>query len=151
MIIYYFIMILGTVISAWLFRDHIVLSPASLAPVIGMGILLLIAAMYRTDSPDMRENLKGAAYGSSLTDKEEKAALKLWSKFCFYGAPFHLPLILFGGAGVKTVGVLVIVLGTLASATVGFRVKHQKKIRARLNAEEEDLKRQIQREEQGKI
>ena len=54
MIIYYFIMILGTVISAWLFRDHIVLSPASLAPVIGMGILLLIAAMYRTDSPDMR-------------------------------------------------------------------------------------------------
>lgn len=151
LILYYVVMILGNVLSAWFFRDQIQLLAASLAPVIGMGSMVFIAAMYRTDAPDMRENFQHTAYGSPLTEKEEKTALRFWSKCCFYGAPLHLPLILFGGAGVKTVGTLLIVLSTLAAAALGFRVKYQRSIRARLDAENEERKRQIQREEQGRF
>ena len=153
MSMYYVIVVLLTALSAMIWKDAILLSPASLAPLVGMGILLFVALMYRTGSPDMRENLGSTAYvmGDGLNEKEENDALHLWSKACFLGAPLHLPLILFGGTGVKTVGVLIIVLGTLAAASVGFRIKYQKVIRSRLNAEEEALRRQIQREEQGKL
>lgn len=153
MIIYYVIVVLLTALSAMIWKDAILLSPASLAPLVGMGILLFVALMYRTGSPDMRENLGSTAYvmGDGLNEKEENDALHLWSKFCFFGAPLHLPLILFGGTGVKTVGVVIIVLGTLTAASIGFRVKYQRSIRARLDAENEERKRQIQREEQGRF
>lgn len=153
MILYYVFVTLGTLVCAFVFKSALNVSVASLAPILGMAILIFVALMHRQADKDMREGFRTAYFIGDvfLNREEEDAAMSFWTRACLIGAPLHLPLIFFGGEGVKTVGVLLIVMLSLAVGSLSFLLKHRKDVRQRMDAEAEELRHQREREEQGKM
>ena len=153
MILYYVLVTLGTLVCAFVFKSALNVSVASLAPILGMAILIFVALMHRQADKDIREGFRTAYFIGDifLNRAEEDAAMSCWTRACLIGAPLHLPLILFGGEGVKTVGVLLIVMLSLAIGSLSFLIRHRGEIKKRADSEREELKRQIEREEQGKL
>ena len=148
--IYY---IVHTVINMALliaFRANIIVDFLSVVPVFLIVLMLIQAPMFKVDIH--RNSLGDTAYSTGntvrLTDDELEKQYK-YTRYSFYGLiPFVFPFIFFFSSYAKLFSIIPYILSYVVGNVI-FKVKYGKAIKARLELEKEELRKQLQNEELG--
>jgi len=148
--IYY---IVHTVINMALliaFRANIIVDFLSVVPVFLIVLMLIQAPMFKVDIH--RNSLGDTAYSTGntvrLTDDELEKQYK-YMRYSFYGLiPFVFPFIFFFSSYAKLCSIIPYILAYIVGNVI-FKFKYGKTIKARLELEKEELRKQIQNEELG--
>ena len=148
--IYY---IVHTVINMALliaFRANIVVDFLSVVPVFLIVLMLIQAPMFKVDIH--RNSLGDTAYSTGntvrLTDDELEKQYK-YTRYSFYGLiPFVFPFIFFFSSYAKLCSIIPYILAYIVGNVI-FKFKYGKTIKARLELEKEELRKQLQNEELG--
>lgn len=148
--IYY---IVHTVINMALliaFRENIIVDFLSVVPVFLIVLMLIQAPMFKVDIH--RNSLGDTAYSTGntirLTDDELEKQYK-YTRYSFYGLiPFVFPFIFFFSSYAKLCSIIPYILAYIVGNVI-FKFKYGKTIKARLELEKEELRKQLQNEELG--
>ena len=148
--IYY---IVHTVINMALliaFRANIIVDFLSVVPVFLIVLMLIQAPMFKVDIH--RSSVGDTAYSTGntvrLTDDELEKQYK-YTRYSFYGLiPFVFPFIFFFSSYAKLCSVIPYILAYIIGNVI-FKFKYGKTIKARLELEKEELRKQLQNEEHG--
>ena len=148
--IYY---IVHTVINMTLliaFRANIIVDFLSVVPVFLIVLMLIQAPMFKVDIH--RNSLGDTAYSTGntvrLTDDELEKQYK-YTRYSFYGLiPFVFPFIFFFSSYAKLCSIIPYILAYIVGNVI-FKFKYGKTIKARLELEKEELRKQLQNEELG--
>jgi len=148
--IYY---IVHTVINMALliaFRANIIVDFLSVVPVFLIVLMLIQAPMFKVDIH--RNSLGDTAYSTGntvrLTDDELEKQYK-YMRYSFYGLiPFVFPFIFFFSSYAKLCSIIPYILAYIVGNVI-FKFKYGKTIKARLELEKEELRKQLQNEELG--
>ena len=148
--IYY---IVHTVINMALliaFRANIIVDFLSVVPVFLIVLMLIQAPMFKVDIH--RNSLGDTAYSTGntvrLTDDELEKQYK-YTRYSFYGLiPFVFPFIFFFSSYAKLCSLIPYILAYIVGNVI-FKFKYGKAIKARLELEKEELRKQLQNEELG--
>ncbi len=148
--IYYIIHVvinLGLLVA---FRANIIIDFLSVLPVFLIVLMLIQAPMFKVD---MHRNSLGDtswATGNTvrLTEDELEKQYK-YMRYSFYGLiPFVFPFIFFFSSYAKLFSIIPYILSYVVGNVI-FKVQYGKAIKARLELEKEELRKQLQKEELG--
>ena len=148
--IYY---IVHTVINMALliaFRANMIVDFLSVVPVFLIVLMLIQAPMFKVDIH--RNSLGDTTYSTGntvrLTDDELEKQYE-YTRYSFYGLiPFVFPFIFFFSSYAKLCSIIPYILAYIVGNVI-FKFKYGKTIKARLELEKEELRKQLQNEELG--
>ena len=148
--IYYIVHLVVNLVLLVAFRSNIVIDFMSGVPVFLIALMLIQAPLIRVDMH--RTSLGDTQYSAvnmvRLTDDELEKQYK-YTRYAFYGLiPFVFPFIFFFSSYAKLCSIIPYILAYVVGNVI-FRFKYGKTIKARLEAEKEELRKQIQNEELG--
>ena len=148
--IYYIAHVVINLVLLVAFRANIVINFLSVVPVFLIALMLIQAPMFKVDTH--RNSLGDTAYSTGntvrLTDDELEKQYK-YTRYAFYGLiPFVFPFIFFFSSYAKLCSIIPYILAYVVGNVI-FRFKYGKTIKARLEAEKEELRKQIRNEELG--
>ena len=148
--IYYIVHLVVNLVLLVAFRANIVIDFLSVVPVFLIALMLIQAPMFRVDIH--RNSLGDTAYSTGntvrLTDDELEKQYK-YTRYSFYGLiPFVFPFIFFFSSYAKLFSIIPYILSYIIGNVI-FKVQYGKAIKARLEAEKEELRKQLQKEELG--
>jgi len=136
-----------SVAAAILLPDRLRVNAGSLLPLVLM--FLSAAQAYYFHRHRKRTDFNSSGGASPLTE-EEWGHLSLYVSRSFSMViPLYLPFILFFPLWGKVMS-LILYLAAFAGGNILFRIRHGRVIRERLRREEEEIRRQISREELGR-
>ena len=149
--IYYIVHLVVNLVLLVAFRANIIVDFLSVVPVFLIVLMLIQAPMFKVDIH--RNSLGDTAYSTGntvrLTDDELEKQYK-YTRYSFYGLiPFVFPFIFFFSSYAKLCSIIPYILAYIVGNVI-FKVKYGKAIKARLESEKEELRKQIQNEELGK-
>ena len=147
--IYYIVTALFNVLAVVFFYRQINISFFSLVPFLLMLLMLFQGFYFKKSAEEAEMGGTSTAYGSDLTTSEEKKLFSYNADSLFAFIPLLVPFILFFPSGFKLLSILVYLLG-FVSGSLFYRVRSNKERHRRAQAQKEDLKKQRQREEQGR-
>ena len=132
------------------FRANIIVDFLSVVPVFLIVLMLIQAPMFKVDNH--RNSLGDTAYSTGntvrLTDDELEKQYK-YTRYSFYGLiPFVFPFIFFFSSYAKLCSIIPYILAYIVGNVI-FKFKYGKTIKARLELEKEELRKQLQNEELG--
>ena len=150
MSIYYIVHILVNVVLLLVFRTNITIDFLSIVPIFLIVLMFIQAPMFRTDIH--RSSAGDTAYSTGntirLTDDELEKQYK-YIRYSFYGLlPFLFPFVFFFSSYTKLCSIIPYILSYIVGNFI-FKIKYAKIIKARIETEKKELRRQIQNEEFG--
>lgn len=145
-IIYYAVTIILNIIAAFIFHEHINITVMSILPLLLLGLMIFQGFFFRNYK--IEDGFR-TAYGSDLNENEENTLFIYNSNSIFTAIPFVIPFVIFFVSGIKFISILVYILA-LTSGPIIYRLKHKGTISNRINAQNDELKRQKEKEELGK-
>ena len=148
--IYYIVHIAINIALLIIFRTNIIIDLLSVLPVFLVALMLIQAPMFKVDIH--RSSVGDTAYSTGntvrLTDDELEKQYK-YTRYSFYGLiPFVFPFIFFFSSYAKLFSIIPYILSYVVGNVV-FKVQYGKAIKARLESEKEELRKQLQKEELG--
>ena len=148
--VYYIVHIVINIVSLFAFRTNIAVDFLSVVPVFLILLMLIQAPMFKIDIH--RNSLGDTAYSTGntvrLTDDELEKQYK-YTRYSFYGLiPFVFPFIFFFSSYAKLFSIIPYILSFVVGNVI-FKVQYGKAIKARLESETEELRKQLQKEELG--
>ena len=148
--LYYIVHLVVNLVLLVAFRANIVIDFLSGVPVFLIALMLIQAPLFRVDIH--RTSLGDTQYSAvnmvRLTDDELEKQYR-YTRYAFYGLiPFVFPFIFFFSSYAKLCSIIPYMLAYVVGNVI-FRFKYGKTIKARLEAEKEELRKQIQNEELG--
>ena len=148
--IYYIVHLVVNLVLLVAFRSNIVIDFMSGVPVFLIALMLIQAPLIRVDMH--RTSLGDTQYSAvnmvRLTDDELEKQYK-YTRYAFYGLiPFVFPFIFFFSSYAKLCSIIPYILAYVVGNVI-FKFKYGKTIKARLEAEKEELRKQLQNEELG--
>ena len=148
--IYYIVHIAINIALLIIFRTNIIIDLLSVLPVFLVALMLIQAPMFKVDIH--RNSLGDTAYSTGntvrLTDDELEKQYK-YTRYSFYGLiPFVFPFIFFFSSYAKLFSIIPYILSYVVGNVI-FKVQYGKAIKARLESEKEELRKQLQKEELG--
>ena len=148
--IYYLFHIIIDVILLVVFFESINIDFLSIVPIFLIVLMFIQAPMFKTDTH--RSSTGDTAYSTGntvrLTNDELDKQYK-YTRFSFYGLlPFLLPFVFFFSSYVKLFSIIPYIFAYIVGNLI-FKIKYGKIIKARLEKENSELRKQIQNEELG--
>ena len=147
--IYYIVAVLLNAFAAVFFYRQIHITFLSLVHFLLMLLMLFQGFYFKKSAEEAEKVGTSTAYGSDLTESEEKKLFSYNANSLFAFIPLLVPFVLFFPSGFKLLSILVYLFG-FVSGSLFYRVRSNKERRRRAKAQKEDLKKQRQREEQGR-
>lgn len=148
--IYYIVHIVINIVLLFAFRTNITIDFLSVVPVFLIVLMLIQAPMFKVDMH--RNSIGDTAYSTGntvrLTDDELEKQYE-YTRYSFYGLiPFVFPFIFLFSSYAKLCSIIPYIIAYVVGNVI-FKVKYGKAIKARLESEKEELRKQIQNEELG--
>ena len=148
--IYYIAHVVINLVLLVAFRANIIIDSLSVLPVFLIVLMLIQAPMFKVDIH--RNSLGDTAYSTGntvrLTDDELDKQYR-YTRYSFYGLiPFVFPFIFFFSSYTKLCSIIPYILAYVVGNVI-FKFKYGKTIKTRLEAEKEELRKQLQNEELG--
>ena len=128
------------------FSRHIVLTPLSILPLILTALMYVQSALIAKDHADPTS---ATAYGGTLNEEEEVELHRLQAMGLRLFAPWTVPFVLFFSSGIKVCAIIVYLIGFLFGPVI-YRIRYGGRIKERMRNEQDELRLQKQKEEQGK-
>lgn len=144
MLVWYLISSTVTFASLAIFSDRISITKTS-AGVLIMAIVSFVIA------GSMKERDAEGVNTVGLSDSERKAFGSTLSRFVIGAIPLYFPLTFFFSDGLRIILGLAVLIGSILSGAVSFRVSCGDGIRARQESEKRELEETKKREENGRI
>ena len=144
--IYYACHVAINIVLLLAFASYIELHVLSLLPVFLIALMLFQITLFKGDT--LGDTAYSAGDTVRLTEEEQilqYSYLRCSFLFCI---PFEFPLIFFLSSYWKPIGIVPYILAYVIGGVV-FKIKNGKAIQERMNREEKELEKQIQREEMG--
>ena len=144
--VYYGVTLGGCALSVFLFWNRINLTPLSVLPLALIGVMLLQIVLFKGD---FSETGFRTAYGSALSEREEKGLLSCITLSMELFLPLLCPFVLFFSSGWKLLSLAVYVLGLVTGSAV-WKIRHGGRVKQRLLEEAEEKRRAQEQESMGK-
>ena len=146
MLIYYGLTILFNIIITVIFYENINITGLSVVPLFLIILMIFQSFIFKTEKVESEFQIQ---YGSKLTVDEENRMFSITSVFIFATVPWMIPFIVFFSSPIKLLSIGVYLFG-LVGGFVLYRIKNNKKIERRIEAEEKERKAQEKMEQLGK-
>lgn len=146
-LIVYVISITLIILSCVFFNDSIVLDASSAEPAIIIAVLIAQGYILRKDEFANQATKKP----EHLSPEENRLMCKCISEASVYMIPINLFLIFFLNVGLKILISLASVFLAYVCGIIVFRLIYGNRVKKRIEKEEQELKEQKKREEQGEI
>ena len=148
--VYYIVHIVINIVLLFALRTNIAIDFLSVVPVFLILLMLIQAPMFKVDIH--RSSVGDTAYSTGntvrLTDDELEKQYK-YTRYSFYGLiPFVFPFIFFFSSYAKLFSIIPYILSYVVGNVI-FKVQYGKAIKARIESEKEELRKQLQKEELG--
>ncbi len=135
----------AVLLAVFLFRRQWSITALSAVPLF-LAVLSVFLVYHFRDSAGQSEQ---TAYGSALTEQEQRTLSRYTSLAFAILAPWQGIFVFFFPTAVKFVSVAVFLAG-YAAGPLAFRLRHGKELLLRREQEQRELEAQIKKEEHGK-
>ena len=148
--IYYGVHAFINIVLLLVFHSDIKPHFMSLLPIFLIALMLFQTTLFKMDAKN--DTIGDTAYSVGntvrLTDQEQALQYSYLKHSFLLCVPFEIPLIFFLSSYWKLIGIIPYILAYIIGGIV-FKIKNGKAIQERMNREEKELEKQIQREEMG--
>jgi hypothetical protein len=131
--------------AAYFYR-YLILTPLSILPLILTVLMYVQSALIQKSHADLSSR---TAYGGTLNQEEEGELFRLQAIGFRIFAPWTGPFMLFFSSGIKVCAIIVYLIGLLFGPVI-YRIRYGGRIKERMRNEQDELRLQNQKEEQGK-